>query len=107
MSLQRCRWDLKNFSYYVYNHSRSADGWRQNGEYTVRNTHAFLEYRFTPNTKISAEYTNMDYQMKQSGGLTDAQFEANPQSFRNRNWFGTPWNVFSIQLDTKINDNLT
>jgi Fe(3+) dicitrate transport protein len=50
----------------------------------------------------------MDYQMKQSGGLTDAQFEANPQqSFRNRNWFGTPWNVFSIQLDTKINDNLT
>jgi Fe(3+) dicitrate transport protein len=37
----------------------------------------------------------MDYQMKQSGGLTDAQFEANPQSFRNRNWFGTPWNVFS------------
>jgi Fe(3+) dicitrate transport protein len=29
----------------------------------------------------------MDYQMKQSGGLTDAQFEANPQSFRNRNWF--------------------
>jgi Fe(3+) dicitrate transport protein len=67
----------------------------------------FLEYRFTPNTKISAEYTNMDYQMKQSGGLTDAQFEANPQSFRNRNWFGTPWNVFSIQLDTKINDNLT
>jgi Fe(3+) dicitrate transport protein len=50
----------------------------------------------------------MDYQMKQSGGLTDAQFEANPQAvFRNRNWFGTPWNVFSIQLDTKINDNLT
>jgi Fe(3+) dicitrate transport protein len=99
---------LKNFSYYVYNHSRSADGWRQNGEYTVRNTHAFLEYRFTPNTKISAEYTNMDYQMKQSGGLTDAQFEANPQqSLRNRNWLGTPWNVFSLQLDTKINNNLT
>jgi Fe(3+) dicitrate transport protein len=71
-------------------------------------TPMLLEYRFTPNTKISAEYTNMDYQMKQSGGLTDAQFEANPQqSFRNRNWFGTPWNVFSIQLDTKINDNLT
>jgi Fe(3+) dicitrate transport protein len=28
-------------------------------------------------------------------------------SLLNRNWFGTPWNVFSIQLDTKINDNLT
>lgn len=99
---------FKKFSYYVYNHSRSADGWRENSEYTVRNTHAFVEYRFTENTKISAEYTNMDYQMQQAGGLTDEQFNANPrQSLRERNWFGTPWNVFSINFDTKISDNFT
>jgi Fe(3+) dicitrate transport protein len=61
----------KKFSYYVYNHSRSADGWRENSEYTVRNTHAFVEYRFTENTKLSAEYTNMDYKMQQAGGLTE------------------------------------
>lgn len=100
--------NFKKFSYYVYNHSRSADGWRENSEYTVRNTHAFVEYRFTENTKLSAEYTNMDYQMQQAGGLTDEQFKDNPrQSLRKRNWFGTPWNVFSLNFDTKINDNFT
>ena len=96
------------FSYYAYNHSRSADGWRENSEYKVRNSHIFIEYAFTEKTKLSAEYTNMDYQMQQAGGLTDEQFNNNPrQSLRNRNWFGTPWNVFSINFDTKINDKLS
>jgi Fe(3+) dicitrate transport protein len=50
----------------------------------------------------------MDYQMQQAGGLTDAQFNDNPrQSLRDRNWFGTPWNVFSLNFDTKINDNFS
>lgn len=96
------------FSYYAYNHSRSADGWRENSEYKVRNSHVFIEYAFTEKTKLSAEYTNMDYQMQQAGGLTDEQFNNNPrQSLRNRNWFGTPWNVFSINFDTKINDKFS
>lgn len=51
----------KKFSYYVYNHSRSSDGWRENNRFTARSTHAFLEYRFTDKTKISAEYTNSNY----------------------------------------------
>ena len=98
----------KKFSYYLYNHSRSADGWRENSEYSVRNSHAFVEYRFNDKTKINAEYTNMDYEMKQPGGLTDEQFMQNSQqSFRNRNWFGTPWNLFSLQFDTKVNANFT
>ncbi len=100
--------NFKKFSYYIYNHSRSADGWRENSEYTVRNTHAFVEYRFTENTKLSAEYTNMDYKMQQAGGLTDDQFNSNSQqSSRERNWFGTPWNVFSLNFDTKLSDNFT
>jgi Fe(3+) dicitrate transport protein len=67
-----------------------------------------VEYRFTENTKLSAEYTNMDYKMQQAGGLTDEQFNNDSrQSFRERNWFGTPWNVFSINFDTKLNDKLT
>jgi Fe(3+) dicitrate transport protein len=99
---------FKKFSYYVYNHSRSADGWRENSDYAVRNSHVFVEYRFTENTKLSAEYTNMDYKMQQAGGLTDEQFNNDSrQSFRERNWFGTPWNVFSINFDTKISDKLS
>lgn len=98
--------NLKKFSYYIYNHSRSGNGWRENNSFTVRNTHAFLEYRFSEKTKISAEYTNSDYKMQQPGGLTDDQFNENPrQSGRERNWFGTPWNVFSLNFDTKINAN--
>ena len=97
---------LKKFSYYVYNHSRSGSGWRDNNQFTVRNTHAFIEYRFTAKTKIAAEYTNSDYEMQQPGGLTDAQFIDNSkQSGRARNWFGTPWNLFAINFDTKINAN--
>ena len=99
---------LKKFSYYVYNHSRSADGWRDNSAYSVRNTHAFVAYQFSEKTKLSAEYTNMDYEMQQAGGLTDDQFKNDDrQSVRERNWFGTPWHVFSVNLDTKINENLT
>ncbi len=97
----------KKFSYYVYNHSRTAEGWRDNNRFQARNTHAFVEYRFTDKTKISAEYTNADYVMQQPGGLTDAQFAANPkQSLRERNWFGVPWNIFSVNFDTKVNANL-
>ena len=96
----------KKWSYYLYNHSRNASGWRENNRFEARNTHAFIEYRFSENTKISAEYTNSDYEMQQPGGLTDEQFASNPrQSLRTRNWFGVPWNIFSINLDTKVNAN--
>lgn len=99
---------LKKFQYYVYNHTRSADGWRDNSEYTVRNTHAFVGYHFTKDTKIIAEYTNTDYSMQQAGGLTDAQFAANSrQSLRNRNWLGAPWNVYAINFNTKFLENLS
>lgn len=96
----------KKWSYYLYNHSRSTKGWRENNRFQARNTHAFVEYRFSEKTKISAEYTNSDYEMQQPGGLTDAQFEANPrQSTRTRNWFGVPWNIFAVNFDTKVNSN--
>lgn len=99
---------INKFSYYAYNHSRSAEGWRENSDYRIRNSHLFLAYAFTENTNISAEYTNMDYSMQQAGGLTDEQFKNNPQeSFRERNWFGTPWNLFSVNFDTKINNRLS
>ena len=96
----------KKWSYYFYNHFRSAKSWRENNRFSARNTHAFIEYRFSEKTIISAEYTNSDYEMQQPGGLTDAQFEANPrQSNRARNWFGVPWNIFSVNFDTKVTAN--
>lgn len=99
--------NYKKWSYYLYNDSRSGQGWRQNNRYHVRNTHAYVAYQLDEKSKISAEFTNMDYQMQQPGGLTDAQFASDArQSSRTRNWFGTPWNVFALHFDSQINDRL-
>jgi len=47
----------------------------------------------------------MGYQSQQAGGLNDAMFNENArQSNRERNWFSTPWNVASLNLDYKINE---
>lgn len=38
--------------------------------------------------------------------MTDDQFRTDSiQSFRERNWFGVPWNIFSLNFDSKINAN--
>lgn len=96
------------WSYYIYNQSRKGNGWRENNRYEVRNSHAYLGYAFNDKSKLSFEYTNMDYSMQQPGGLTDAQFELNAQSSsRKRNWFGTPWNLAALIFDTKFNDELS
>jgi Fe(3+) dicitrate transport protein len=97
---------LKKWSYYIYNQARSGNSWRKNNQYFASNTFAFLEYRFKENSKISMEYTHSDYKMQQPGGLTDVQFENNPQeSNRSRNWFGVPWQIFALHFDSKLNAN--
>ena len=46
----------------------------------------------------------MTYVAQQPGGLTDAQFEQNPQqSFRSRNWFKVNWNLASLEVIYKFN----
>lgn len=100
--------NTKKWNYTVYNHYRKGNGWRQNGKYEVRNTHAFLQYKINAKSSLSAEYSNLDYEIQQSGGLTDTQFNADSrQSVRQRNWFSTPWNVAALNFDTKIKENLT
>ena len=100
--------NTKKWNYAFYNHYRKGDGWRENGQYEVRNTHGFLEYKISKKTSISAEYTNMNYEIQQSGGLTDAQYQANNrQSVRQRNWFSTPWNVANLNFSTAINNNFS
>ncbi len=54
-------------------------------------------------TKISFEYTLLDYLAQQPGGLTDAQFYRDPTfSNRSRNWFDVNWNLFALKLEQKI-----
>ena len=63
-----------------------------------------MNFAATKKLNIGLQYTRMDYQSQQPGGLTDSLFAVNPrQSFRSRNWFSTPWNVASLSFDYQFN----
>lgn len=97
---------IGKFSYYAYHHQRSAEGWRQNGRFNIRNNYVNLAYAFSDKVKLTAEVTSMDYVLQQPAGLTDAQFKADPrQSLRSRNWFSTPWLVPALNLDAQLGEN--
>lgn len=98
----------KKFSYYGFLHHRTADGWRDNSRYNIYTGYFSANYQLTKKINIGAEYTQMDYKSQQPGGLTDAQFNENPrQSFRERNWFSTPWNVASLLVKYDISQSVS
>ncbi len=104
--------NTKKWNYYGYHHYRKGDGWRENGQYEIRNTHLFLQYKWTKTLNLSFEYTNMNDVVQQSGGLTTAQFNENArQSIRKRNWLSTPWQLMqfhvNLQPTTKWNFDLS
>jgi len=97
---------IKKFSYYGFLHQRSANGWRNNSNYSIFTGHISLNYQLTNKICITAEYTKMNYDSQQPGGLTDVDFKTNHQlSSRERNWFGAPWNVASVILKYKVSND--
>lgn len=97
----------KKLSYYAYFHNRVAEGWRENSQYAIHTGYFSANYQLSKRINIAAEYTNMNYKSQQAGGLTDVQFnENNKQSFRERNWFGAPWNVTSLTFKYDISQNV-
>jgi len=94
----------ESLNYYCYYQYKRGNGWRPNSGF--ENHTAYGSVQFTPSEKFKwgFEYTHMSYVAQQPGGLTDAQFEENPnQSFRERNWFKVNWNLFAFTFDYKIN----
>lgn len=95
-------------SYYVFHQYKKGDGWRENSKFNLNVAHASVGYMPSTKIKITTEYTFMDYIAQQPGGLTDKQFEDNPQkSYRNRNWFKVNWNLAAVLFNYKINDFTT
>lgn len=93
---------LKHYTYFQY---KRGDGWRPNSQFDVYNAHTNLSYQLTSKVKLGFEYTFMHYLAQQAGGLTDFNFENDPQqSIRERNWFKVNWNLMALHLDYKIND---
>ncbi|WP_400072598.1 TonB-dependent receptor domain-containing protein [Zobellia russellii] len=88
------------FSYYTYLNYKDGNGFRPNSNFNSKNYFAHLGYEISDRTKVSLETTFMHYLAKQPGGLTDAQFYADPTfSNRDRNWFEVDWRLYSLRLD--------
>lgn len=91
--------------YYGYFNYKRGDGFRPNSGFDSRNAYLHLDYELAENSTLTFEYTYLDYLAQQAGGLTDAQFQADPlQSNRTRNWFEVDWQLFNLRWDHKLND---
>ncbi len=98
----------KKFSYYGFFHHRNAEDWRNNSKYDIYTGYISASFQVTKKISVSADYTNMNYKSQQPGGLTDAQFKENHrQSFRERNWFGAPFNVASLTVKYDVSSAIS
>ena len=101
------KWD-----YYGYYQYRKGDGWRKNSGFDAKQAFVRLGNKVTEKFKAGFEYSYLDYQAQQPGGLTDEDFQSGnlKRSRRNRNWFQVNWNLFATNLDydfsTKTQFNL-
>lgn len=90
-------------NYYGFANFRIGSCNRPNTDFVANTNYLRLGYDFSEKFTLSAEYTAMDYNAQQAGGLTDVQFEQDPyQSLRQRNWFKVNWNLMALNLDYKF-----
>ncbi|MBQ0735951.1 TonB-dependent receptor domain-containing protein [Aquimarina celericrescens] len=93
------------FSYYTYFNYKQGDGFRPNSEFDSKNFYAHLGYQLSEKTKLIGEFTYLNYLAKQPGGLTDTQFELDPDfSNRTRNWFEVDWKLYSLKLEHQFSE---
>lgn len=93
--------------YYTFFQHKQGDGWRPNSNFSDNTAYAGLTYHFNRKTSLTLQYTYVNYLEHQAGGLTDAEFAADPrQSVRARNWFQVNWNLGALIWDYRINDHL-
>ncbi len=96
----------KKWHYYSFVQYKSTDGWRPNSDVKQVTGFAKVEYDASDKFKIGLEYTLLRNMIHMPGGLTDAEFDQNPdQSFRTRNWLSSPWNLLALTSTYKISDN--
>jgi Fe(3+) dicitrate transport protein len=99
---------INKVNYYGFFQHKSGDGWRPNAEFNSNTAYASAIYKLNERISVTLQYTYMSYLEHQPGGLTDADFKADPrQSVRNRNWFRVNWNLGAVALDYHISNKLT
>ena len=95
---------LNYLSFYQY---KSGDSWRENSEFDAHNAHTSLTYEASKKLTLQLDYSMLYYLTKQAGGLSETQFDSDPQaSNRDRNWFRVNWNIFAVKLHYQFNEKL-
>jgi Fe(3+) dicitrate transport protein len=98
----------KKWHYFAFAQYKATDGWRPNSDVRQATAFAKVEYDASEKFKISMEYTLLRNLIHMPGGLTDAEFDQNPdQSFRARNWLSSPWNLLALTATYKMSENST
>ncbi len=91
------------WSYYGYFASRTGDGWRPNSGFNGQWFYGNLRYQFNPKGSIALQFSRVDFKEKDAGGLTDAQFNADPrQSTRARNYFDPEINIPALLFNYNL-----
>jgi Fe(3+) dicitrate transport protein len=104
-SFNSLRGTVGKMAYHTYYQRKQGNGWRPNSGFELNNAYADVHYQLTPRLSLDVEYTGMNYQAQQPGGLTDAQFAQDARrSFRERNWFRVEWNLAMVGLEYEISD---
>lgn len=89
-----------DFTYQAYYNFKTGGGFRDNSNFDSHNLFGQVSYHLSKKTKLTFESTFMNYIEQQPGGLTDEQFELNPDfSNRTRNFFQVNWQLYALRLD--------
>lgn len=98
--------NTKKVNYYVFYDQRQGNGWRKNNRFQTRTLFGTLTWKIRNNLQVTAEQTAYTMLSQQPGGLTDEQYQQNPQaSFRSRNWMNIPWFVSALKMNWDIDEN--
>ena len=98
--------NINKWNYYCYGNYKFGNEWRENSEFDLKNAYFKATNKFSEMGSFSIEFTKMNYLAQQPGGLTDKQFDINPDtSLRTRNWFKVDWNLAAIDFNYELSSS--
>ncbi|MEM9340975.1 MAG: TonB-dependent receptor, partial [Bacteroidota bacterium] len=98
---------VNKWDYYGYYQYRTGDCWRDNSCFDSHLAFASTGYQINEKLKLKFEYSFLNYEAQQPGGLTDEDFNAGnlELSRRDRNWFQVSWNLMASTVDYKFSND--
>ncbi|PTR01174.1 Fe(3+) dicitrate transport protein [Mucilaginibacter yixingensis] len=91
------------WSYYAYFASRTGNGWRKDADFSGQWYYANLKYQFNSKGSIALQFSRVNFFEHDAGGLTDAQFNADPQqATRTRNYFDPEINIPALLFNYQL-----